>query len=65
VPSATRNPYNFWKQSKSPGARRTEELRQLASEGIPVTFESRSLCLSTHSFSSTATALSISSFTRR
>ena len=38
---AIRNTYDASKQSKSPGVRRTEELRQLASEGVPVIFESR------------------------
>jgi hypothetical protein len=41
VRSAIRNTYDASEQSKSPGVRRTEELRQLASEGVPVVFESR------------------------
>ncbi len=33
--------YDAWKQDESPGERRIKELRQLASEGVHITFESR------------------------
>ena len=37
----TRSIYDAWKLNGSPGVRRTQELRQLASEGVLVVFESR------------------------